>query len=190
MEPNQKPKRTLPLAQVVAFLKLWAFRAFKGFIGLGYIVIIDEGLAMVVPALGIKLYRMPFLGSLREYEGWHHLDLAFPAAALLFLLSSSTWCTLLEVWMYDRSTDQVIVRRSDRYEQCLRVVGGIILVADACLFYRAMTFAGWGGDVVSATALLSTLGYVAVLVALCVNSVNLKRKYLSLKCGEPQGVEP
>lgn len=190
MEPNEKRKRTLRLAIVVALLKLWGFRGCKACIGLGYIVIIAEGLAMVVPALGIKLYRMPFLGSLREYEGWHNLDLALPAAALLFLLSSSIWCTLLEVWMYDRSTEQVIGLRSDRYEQCMFVVGGIILFADACLFYRAMTFVGWNGDLVSPSALLSTLGYVAVLVAMCVNSVNLKRKYLSLKRGEPQGDQP
>lgn len=187
MEPNEKRKRTLRLAMVVALVKVWAFRGCKALVGLGYIVMISEGLAMVVPALGIKLYRMPFLGSLREYEGWHNLDLAFPAAALLFLLSSFIWSTLLEIWIYGGSTEQVIGRRSDRYEQCLGVVGGIILLADACLFYRAMGLAGWNGDMVSPSALLSTLAYVAVLVAICMTSVNLKRKYLSLKCGEPQG---
>lgn len=169
------------LALFIAYLKMWAFRPIKWLIGVGYIVVITEGLRMVVPALGMKLYNLPFLGSLRDFEIWHELDLAPFVAVLLFLFSSSIWCVLLEAWLYDDSTLRALGRQSLRYQQCMVVLGGIILFSDACLFYRAMTTTGWGTDRLSLPSLLSTAAYLAILVSVCVVSVNLKRNYLSLK---------
>jgi hypothetical protein len=167
----------------IAWAKLWSFRPVKLVIGIGYVVVITEGLRMVVPALGIKLHKLPLLASLREFEGWHDLDLAPFAAILLFFFSSSIWCALLEVWLYDNSMLKASGRSADRYETCLMVLGSIILFSDACLFYRALTMAGWGGAVFSLTAFFCTLAYLAILVSVCVLSVNLKRNYLSLKNG-------
>jgi len=178
------PPRASAMQVAVAWARLWGFRPIKFLIGVGYVVVITEGLRMVVPALGIKLYNLPLLGGLRDYEGWHDLDLAPFVAVLLFLFSSSIWCSLLETWLYDGSMLQAVGRQATRYETCLLVLGSIILFADACLFYRAMTFVGWGGAVFSPSSLLCTLAYLAILVSVCVVSVNLKRKYLSLKRGE------
>jgi hypothetical protein len=168
---------------VMAWMKLWCFRPIKLLIGIGYVIVITEGLRMVVPALGIKLYSLPLLGALRDYEGWHELDLAPFVAVLLFFFSSTIWCALLETWLYDGSMLKADGRQTERYETCLLVLGSIILFADACLFYRAMTFVGWGGAVFSISALLCTLAYLAILVSVCLVSVNLKRNYLSLKLG-------
>ena len=117
------------------------------------------------------------------HEGWHELDLAPFAAVLIFLFSSSLWCSLLEAWLYDDSSLQATGRCPVRYQQCIRVLGVIILLADACLFYRALTFAGWSGNAFSTTALFSAMAYLAILVSVCMVSVNLKRHYLSLKRG-------
>jgi hypothetical protein len=177
------------LAVFIAWFKLWGFKLVKLLIGIGYVAVIGEGLRMVVPALGIKLYKLPLLGALRQYQGWHDLDLALFAGMLLFALSSWIWCALLETWLYDNTALQVTDRAAAKYEKFLGVLGSIILLSDACLFYRAMTFVGWGAKSFSHSAALCTLAYLAVLVAVCVVSVNLKRNYLSLKRGrKPQGV--
>lgn len=173
----------------LAWIRLWCFGVVKFLIGVGYVAVIAEGLRIVVPALGMKLYKLPLLGTLKDYEGWHRLDLALFAGILLFALSSSIWCELLDRWLFSDSASEPSGPSTANYEKCLVIVGSVILIADACLFYRAMTFVGWGGGPFSFTALLCTLAYVAVLVAVCMTSVNLKRKYLSFKCGyDKQGV--
>jgi hypothetical protein len=178
------------LVLLVAWAKLWGFKPVKLLIGIGYVAVIAEGLRMVVPALGLKLYKLPLLSALKAYEGWHALDLALFAGMLLFALSSWLWSTLLETWLYDDSSLRVSDRSAAKYERFLLVLGGGILFSDACLFYRAMTFVGWGSKAFSFSALLSTLAYVAVLVTVCAVSVNLKRNYLSLKRGRAlQGVQ-
>jgi len=166
---------------ILAWMRLWGFRAVKLLIGAGYVAVITEGLRMVVPALGIKLHKLPLLGVLKGYEGWHQLDLALFGGMLLFAFSSSIWCALLERWLYEDLTASSSDRAGTTYQSCLTAVGVVILFSDACLFYRAMTFVGWGGQAFSLTALLGTLAYVAVLVAVCMTSVNLKRDYVSLK---------
>lgn len=174
-------RRPNGLILIIAWARLWCFRPVKLLIGIGYTAVITEGLRMVVPALGIKLHKLPLLSFLKDYEVWHRLDLAVFAGMLLFALSNSIWCSLLERWLYEDSGPEASGRSASHYEKCLIVVGSVILFADACLFYRAMTFAGWGGQPFSLTALICTLAYVAVLVAVCMTSVNLKRNYLSLK---------
>lgn len=178
---NPPVHRVNRLALFVAWVKMWGFVPVKFLIGIGYVAVIGEGLRMVVPALGIKLYRLPLLSSLKNYEMWHKLDLAIFAGMLLFTLSSWIWCALLEGWLYDRTGLESSGRSATKYERCLLVLGSVILFADACLFYRAMTFVGWGGEAFSYTSLLSTVAYIAVLVSVCAVSVNLKRNYLFLK---------
>jgi hypothetical protein len=174
---------------MIAWIKLWCFRPIKLLIGAGYVAVITEGLRMVVPALGMKLYTLPFLGTLKRYEVWHELDLAPFCAVLLFLFSSYIWCALLETWLYGEAALAATGRCPARYQQCMGVLGCVILFSDACLFYRAMNMAGWGGQGFSFTSLFCTLAYLAILVSVCVVSVNLKRHYLSLKRGrEPHGV--
>jgi hypothetical protein len=185
------PARATYLAIMIACLKLWCFRPIKFLIGLGYVVVITEGLRMVVPALGLKLYNLPFLGLLRSFEVWHELDLAPFVAVLLFLFSSSIWCALLDTWLYGAAALQAAGRCPTRYQRCMVVLGSIILFSDACLFYRAMTMAGWGSEGLSLTSLFCTFAYLAILVSVCVVSVNLKRNYLSLKRGRvPYGAMP
>lgn len=186
--PFSRIRSAIPVT--IAWGRLWCFRLVKLLIAIGYITVIRDGLERVVPALGIRLYKLPLLGALKDYEGLYQLNLALFAGLLLFAMSSSIWCALLEVWLYDNSAMGTSGRCARNYERCLATVGGVILLADACLFYAAMTLVGWGGQTFSLTALISTLAYVAVLVAVCVASVNLKRNYLALKRGRgPQGVD-
>ncbi|HVX12083.1 MAG TPA: hypothetical protein VHC22_12955 [Pirellulales bacterium] len=187
--PVMRPPRTSWLAFAISAVQLWCFRLIKFPMGVGYVVVITEGLRRVVPALGMKLYNVPFLGAMKDFELWHNLDLAPLAAILLYLFSSSIWCSLLELWLYDDTALGAIGRQGGRYQQCMLVLGSIILFSDACLFYRAMTMTGWGGRAFSFTSLFCTLTYVAILVSVCLASVNLKRRYLYLKRGrEPHGV--
>lgn len=164
-----------------AYGKYWLFMLVKFIVGIGYVSLISEGLRMIVPTLGMKLYNLPFLSALRDYEETHNLDLAPFAATILFVCSSSLWSALLDAWLYDDSALQAAGRCPIRYRQCMLGLGGIILFADAALFYRAMTYTGWQGNVLSLSAFLSTLAYLAVLLAVCLVSVNLKRGILTLK---------
>jgi hypothetical protein len=173
----------MSVALAFAYGKYWAFMLVKLIVGIGYVSLISEGLRMIVPTLCVKLYTLPFLSSLRDYEETHALDLAPFVAAILFAFSSSLWSALLEAWLYDDAMLQATGRCPVRYRQCMLWLGGIILFADAALFYRAMTFTGWQSNIFSLSALLATLAYLAILLAVCLVSVNLKRGILSLKRG-------
>lgn len=178
-----KSKVTISAPLCFAHGKYWAFMLVKLIVGIGYVSLISEGLRMIVPTLCVKIHSLPFCAALRDYEETHALDLAPFVAAILFAFSSSLWSALLEAWLYDDAMLQATGRCPERYRQCMLWLGGIILFADAALFYRAMTFTGWQGNIFSLSALLATLAYLAILLAVCLVSVNLKRGILSLKRG-------
>ena len=68
----------------------------------------------------------------------------------------------------------------DKYRKLIVGLGFVILGSDACLFFYAITQMGWSGGGFSATALIATAAYLAVVVYLSYVSVTLKQNVLDL----------
>ena len=154
------------------YLRYWAWQIIsKGILGFIYLAVISEGLRVLVPALGQKVYKLPMLGMLREYEATYRLDLAPFFASFLLVGVFVLWPRIIAIWMRDRNF------RDWSQEQRLVVsLGSGILFADAVLFYYAMTQMTWGQGVISFAGLVATVAYVGVLVFVSWMSVKLNPK--------------
>ncbi len=160
---------------VINVLKYW-FWSFivKGLLGIVYIEIIAEGLRQLVPALGQKLYKIPGLSFLQNYEETYRLDMA-PIFALFLMISVwSLWSKVLEAWLLKEVPDSVWDH--DSYTLFVSILAIAILGADAFLFYFAVTKAGWGGSSFSFTAIVATSAYLGVLIFVSFVSLNLTQQ--------------
>ncbi|MBS0263430.1 MAG: hypothetical protein JSS02_15920 [Planctomycetes bacterium] len=147
---------------VIIFLHLryWLWQAVsKGFLGFIYLAVISEGLRVLVPALGQKMYKLPLLGFLRMYEATYRLDLAPFFAMFLLIGVFVLWPRIIAVWMTGRSFWEC-----SSEQRLVVVLGSGILFADAVLFYYAMTQMTWGESTLSFSGLVATVAYVGVLV--------------------------
>jgi len=152
-----------------AYLRYWLWQVgSKGVLGFIYLAVISEGLRMLVPALGQKIYKLPMLGSLRDYEETYRLDLAPFFAVFLLVGVFVLWPRIIAVWMRDGS-----LRDWSAEQRLVVVLGSGILLADAVLFYYAMTQMTWGQGAFSFAGFIATLAYVGVLVFVSWMSVRL-----------------
>jgi hypothetical protein len=158
-----------------AQIQYWAWQIFtKVVLGIIYLAVIAEGLRLVVPALGQKIHKLPGLSSFNDYEFTHRLDLAHFFSLFMLIGVWSLWASMLRVWLEVDS--RINDWDSENYRRLIVTLGSIILLADACLFYAAMTQIGWGGSVFSLSALLATAAYLAMIVFVTFASITLQRK--------------
>lgn len=139
--------------------RYWAWQfVSKAILGVIYLAVISEGLRLLIPALGQKLYKLPGFGSLREFEATYRLDMAPFFAVFLLVAVFVLWRRLLAVWLSERD-----IELWTREERLIGVIGCVILGADAVLFYYAMAQLSWGSSF-SFSALIATAAYVGVIV--------------------------
>lgn len=151
---------------------LWTIFAKVG-LGIIYLAVITEGLRLTFPVLAQKLYKLPLLGFLRDYEVTYNLDLA-PFFAMFFLVACfHLWERKLQFWLCPLENELGFEPTFHGF--LLTVLGWAIIGSDAFFFYRAVSRMGWGGGL-SFTALIGTVAYVAVIVFVSYVSVCLRRK--------------
>ena len=150
-------------------------------LGFIYINIIAEGLRMLVPPLGQKLHRIPGLAALAQYEETHKLDLAPLFAMFLLVGVFYLWSRLIQLWI-EADRGAYVDWLGDRETTLVLLLGAVILLADAILFYVAMAEFSWG-SMFSLTALIATAAYVAVLIFVSYVSVNLHNDIIYIKEG-------
>jgi len=159
----------------IAHLKYWLWQIVtKLLLGMIYVAVISEGLRFLVPALGQKLWKLPGLRMLKDYEDTYRLDLAPILSIFVLIAVWYLWDKILQVWLH---SDRVFVAEGfnpQAYRTLVLMLGCVILAADAVLFYTAMTHVGWRGTVFSVSALLATAAYLAVLVFVSFVSINLR----------------
>ncbi|MCA9077358.1 MAG: hypothetical protein KDA93_20190 [Planctomycetaceae bacterium] len=161
----------------IARIKYWTWKIFSKFLlGIVYFSIIAEGLRQIVPVLGQRLYKLPGLSSLQDYEATYRLDLAPIFAGFLLLAVWSLWASLLKIWLLDDDSR----RYSDSHKLLIATLGGTILTVDAYIFYAAMLEYGWGGSF-SFSALVATAAYVGVLIFVLYVSHQLQEDVNQLK---------
>lgn len=157
-------------------VKYWAWEIVtKALLGMVYIAVISEGLRLLVPALGTRIWKaIPWLRFLRDYEDTYRLDLAPILAIFVLIAVWYLWDKILQVFLH---TDEAVATEGFNprpYRILVWTLGGIILCADAILFYTAMTHVSWRGTMFSFSALLATIAYLAVLVFISFVSLSLR----------------
>ena len=65
----------------------------------------------------------------------------------------------------------------DAYKRLVLILGVVVLVADAALFYISMVQLGWGGARFSLPSLLASAAYCAVIVFVSLVSLNLRKPF-------------
>ena len=148
-------------------LKSWAWKIFTlPIIGIVYITLISEGLRLLIPVLGQKLYKfpLPFVSAMRNYHPWDRLDLAYFFSILLLIAVWYLWKVTLKVYLSYEG--QAVPPGWDpaKYRGFVLTIAVIILSADAFLFYFAMTQQVYWKTQFSFTALLATGAYICVLL--------------------------
>lgn len=167
---------------------LWAYFLYllwqvatKLILGVIYFAIISEGLRMLLPTLGTKIHKLPGLSTLYEYELTHRLDLAHPLSILVLTFVWMQWSSILRMWLGEDGSFDHLGWQPQRHTQLIVGLGAVLLISDAALFYVALAELSWNGSWFSATALLATAAYLAVLIFVTLVSINLHRKILLLQ---------
>jgi hypothetical protein len=160
----------------VTHLKYWAWQyVVKGVLGIIYISVISDGARILLPDLGKKLSKIPFLGVLADYEGWHRLDCAHVFAFFMLVAVFFLWSWLIRLWLrpHDGAGEGW---DAQNYQRLVTVLAAVMLCADAFLFYRAVVEMDWAGGALSLTGIIATAAYVAVQVFVSFVSVVLKHE--------------
>lgn len=135
----------------------------------------SQGIRHVLPASGLKLYKLPIPGfaDLENFETTYRLDTAHFAALILLVLSWLAWHFLLRLIISDD-----LQKKFERWswnltyiKPILIVTAILIIVGDGGLFYAAFNHAAFGETRFSATALVASLVYMTILVL--VNFISL-----------------
>lgn len=147
----------------------------KGALGVLYICVVSEGLRFLVPGLGMRLHKVPGLSFLYDYEDLHRLDLAHVLSLFMLFAVFYLWDKMLLLWLDSSENFDDGGWNPQANRQLIVALGWIILGADACLFYVAMTQVGWGATSFSFAALLATAAYLAILIFVSYVTINLRK---------------
>jgi hypothetical protein len=170
-----------PLIRARVKAWLWDFAA-KVILGVIYFAVISEGLRILIPPLGQKLYKLPipFLAALEDDEVGHRLDLAHAFSLFLLIGVYALWSRVLRLYLSAGEGFDDSGWNSKNHRQLIVGMAAVLLGADAALFYIAMTELGWAGSGFSFTAIVATTCYIAVLIYVTFVSVTLHRKATTL----------
>ena len=145
-----------------------------------YVAVIAQGFRHLVPALGQRLYKLPGLSFLYDYELTYRLDLAIFFAFFMLIAVWFLWARILRLWLeVEHPQDDVFNEHGWNRDNNVRLtlaLGFVILGADCCLFFVAITEISWGGSSFSVTALLATGAYLAVLIFVTYVSIALANR--------------
>ncbi len=183
MQPTYTQTLTRPRHSLWWYVVLWALYlkllawelVTKGLLGIVYYVLIAEGMRQVLPVLGTKLSKIPGLGILNEYEGLHKLDLAHVLSIMVLLIAWILWRILLLAWLSHEPEQNEFGWKPRRHQELVTILGAVMLITDAALFYYAMADLSWNGSWFSITALFATAGYVTILIFVTFYSITLSR---------------
>lgn len=161
----------------IARLKQLLWILLKVILGVIYVSVISDGLRILLPDLGKRLYKLPIplLDQLEFDEIGHRLDLAHVFAVVMLLAVFFLWGWLLRTWLrpgededdgWDHANSQRLVF----------VLAVVILGADSYLFYRALAEYDWGSEAVSVPCVVATVAYCAVQVFVSFVSVVLHQQ--------------
>lgn len=168
-----------------AKMKYWAFTiAAKTGGAVLYLGLISMGLRLSYTELGVKLSKvLPWLDNYELTYSWDRAHMA--AIGILFF--SWTFCHFMLRFLVSEEftgTLRSIGWVNDWPKRLTFTIGVIIMTVDSCVFYRAFNAVVWGQSTFSPSAILTTLGYVTLLVATTFYSLYLSQMLKQLNKGE------
>lgn len=166
-------------------LPLWGWRGFAvGTLLTLYVSVMARGVANSFTEFGAKLSKTPLLGSLARYEETKNLQVAHPFAVLFLIVVFASWELVLRAACGD---DRVFARfgKPDVARRITYCVAAGVLAADCWFYYAGITNSGWNGATFSFAALLATVGFVAVNVAVSLFAVFLTPKKEADRAPDP-----
>ena len=166
-DTDTPPARPINWKLVLARLDFWAWVIFtKSLVTFVYLAIISQGLRYVLPEMGMKLYKVPGFAFLQNYKLTYRLDLAYVFSVVPLMSAWILWHFNLMAFLAPQRFERMAASLGwevDRFQRAVQVMGAIIILADAALFYASFVLGSWGGSKFSAGAILATVAYVAVL---------------------------
>ena len=138
-----------------------------------YFMLISEGSRALIPALGQRLSRIPFIGFLDNFEATYRLHLGHLFATVLLVAVLILWEQIILILLRSKidshGFDPVM------YRQLVLGLGITILTCDLILFYLAIARSTWGGSSFSFSAMVATVCYLGFLVFTAFFACVLKR---------------
>lgn len=136
----------------------------KLFLGVLYLQVLSHGLSLLAPAFSQKLYKVPGLGFLYDYDATYTLELSTFFALFMLIAVWFLWDRILRLWLEIDGVHETFDWNRDRHTQLLATLGISILLADLVIFYAGIVEMMWGSSIVSFTAFSITCSYVAILI--------------------------
>ncbi len=157
-----RPRKPIPI-------KSWLWKAFTfPFLAIVYVSLIAEGLKRFAPELGQPLWRvipLPGVAHMRYYEGIHRLALCHVMAFIILFFSYFLTIAALRALFFPRELEHRSGLAFGTHKNFIVGLASVVLICDASFFYYSLLNSGiWGGNsLLSFTALLMTVAYLAIL---------------------------
>ncbi len=166
----------LVLWYVLRHTPLWLWRAFAvGLLLTLYVSVMAKGVVYSFPEFGARLSKSPMLASLARYEETKTLQVAHAFSLLFLIVVFASWELILRSVCRDEKLFARL-KKPDNARRIMYCVGAGVLAADCWFYYSGITNSGWKGASLSFSALLATVGFIAVNVAVSLFSVFLSPK--------------
>lgn len=186
MSDSMRDFKTLDVAPGVAWMKLkligWKCLTIP-ILGYVYGTVNSEGFRFV-PSLNKKLHTLPGLDFLYDLEGWHKADLALVCAISLLFFVCYCLPKLLRIQLMKNPELYDEAWKSKSVETFLVIVGTIIVLCDAAIFYAGLTKITWGSSGFSFYALFITGAFGTGLFIYAFVTVCLQDELSKLKKGK------
>lgn len=141
-----------------------------------YSVVNAQGLRITIPALSMKLYRLPMPGFsyMEHLKNLRDLDLAIILAMFMLCAVYVLTNAMVEIFLFGPADDERLnVGLHVRFLTCL---GSALLLIDTCMFYRGISDQGFLDDGITITPIIATIGYTSLLIFVAYFHVMLKRR--------------
>jgi len=168
--------------RVIARLKfvLWEIGT-KLILGIIYFSIISEEFRILVPVLAERIHQLPGLSGMADYDATYRLDLAHFMSIFMLIAVWYLWDRILQLWLNAEIGFDDLSWNQDNDISFILLLGAIILGADICLFYLAISNVSWGAATFSFTAVIATAAYLSVLLFATYISIRLRKDLRNLR---------
>lgn len=158
----------------VARLKYWSWRVATLLIIFPiYFMLISEGSRSLIPALGQKLSKIPFVGFLDNFEATYRLHLGNLFASVLLIAVLILWEQIILILLGSDIDSHGF--DPEMFKRVVLTLGITILTCDLVLFYLAIARSSWGRSSFSFTSIIATVCYLGFLIFTAFYACILKR---------------
>lgn len=178
-----KERKPINWALVWARTKYVAWTlATKSIITVIYLEIVSQGIVYLFPDMGKRLWKIPMFSFFNDYEATHRINLAHVFAVVPLFATWVLWSLLLSMYLKPERFAETFKKYDvEKAKRVILIIGAIVIVSDAGLFGASFSMSSWGSSRFSATAVLATALYCAVIAFVSLISMFLADEVRDLK---------